>query len=259
MLIICGGALLALLLIALAAPLIAPHDPLLHHPQARFVPPGDPLFLLGTDNHGRDILSRLLFGARSTLITALLAVTIATMCGILLGCGAALAPPLVDTLLALLIDTLLAFPLVILSLILLSTVGGGILSVALALGIAFTPLFARHFRLETRALLQRHFVLAALAIGARRLYILWVHLLPNLLPKTVLQMALNMVLIISVATALSFLGFGAIPPAADWGLMLREARSYLHHAPWMALFPGGILLLTNLLFQISAEFLARRI
>lgn len=258
-LIICGSVILLIVLAAIGAPLLAPHNPLSHHPEARFMPPGTPHFPLGTDNHGRDILSRMLFGARTTLTTAFMAVTIAALSGMLIGMTAAIAHRVIDAGFELLINTLLAFPLVILALVLLSAIGSGTFSLGITLGIGFTPLFARYFRLQTRALLQQNFVRSAIAIGARRPYILMIHIVPNLLPQIVIQMALNIVLIISVGTALSFLGFGAVPPTADWGLMLRDARSFLHRAPWMALLPGGALLITNVLLQTFAELLARQL
>ena len=255
----CGVLLLLELGVAFAAPLIASRDPLSHHPEARFMPPGSPSFPLGTDNHGRDLLSRVLFGARATFITAAVAVGVAAVCGITIGTVSAVSHHFIDAFLDTIVNVVLAFPLVIVVLLLVSTLGEGLFSLGLALGIGFTPLFARYFRLETRALLQQNFVLSAIAIGAGTLYIVRAHILVSLLPKVVIQIALNIVLIISVGTALSFLGFGATPPAADWGLMLRDARSYIHTAPWMALIPGGALLLTNVLFQVFAELLSRHL
>jgi peptide/nickel transport system permease protein len=253
---------LALLVIlgaaALAAPRIAPYRPTAQNLKARFASPGKDHFL-GTDNFGRDVYSRIIHGARSALLVGIVAVSIAVTLGSLVGLTAALAGGLVDAGLMLLMDSLLSFPTVLLAISVVSFLGYGLLQVMLAIGVIYSPVFARLVRAEALAIKTEGYVEAAYALGGSTWKVVRLHIIPNLLGKVIVQCSITFALAVVIEASLSYLGLGTQPPTPSWGLMLKDARNYLVQAPWMAFYPGLALALTVLCFNIIGDTLAEKI
>lgn len=249
---LCLTLLIVEIIVALAAPFSAPHDPYQHHPQQRFSPPSSQ-FPLGTDHLGRDVLSRVIFGAREMLLTLLIALSIATVLGGAVGLVSAAVPVGIDGLVTLLLDIALAIPAVLLAIALIGVLGTSLVALALTLAAIFTPVIARQMRGVAHEYLTRPYIATVRTAGGSTSYIMLRHILPAIRPHLTHVSAIVAVLMISIASALSFLGLARRPPLADWGLMLREARAYLLAAPWMALAPGVAIALTGLLLHGAAE------
>lgn len=249
------GYVVLLALLAATAPLVAPADPLVQNLSTRFAPPGTDGYLLGSDDFGRDVLSRIMYGARSALLVGLVAVGIALLIGLLVGVTAGLMEGAVDNALMLLMDAVLSFPTVLLAITVVTVFGYGLLQVMAAIGVIFSPVFARIIRAETMSLKQEPYVMSARALGTPLLRILALHIAPNMLPKIVVQCTVTFALAIVIEASLSFLGLGAQPPQPSWGLMLRSARNYLFDAPWLALFPGLAIGLTVFSFNLLGDLL----
>jgi len=243
---------------AIAAPWVAPHSPTEQHLDRRFAPPGGE-FLLGTDNLGRDLLSRTIYGSRSALLVGIVSVAISTLLGSLVGLVAALSPRGVDNLLMLIMDSLLSFPTVLLAITVVSFLGYGLVQVMIAVGVIYAPTFARLVRAETLALKNEGYVEASQALGTPQIKVVFRHILPNLLGKVVVQCSITFALTVVIEASLSYLGLGAQPPTPSWGLMLKDARDYLVQAPWMALYPGIALAMTVLCFNILGDALSERL
>ena len=243
---------------AIAAPFIAPHSPTEQHLRERFRPPSR-TYLLGTDNLGRDLASRTLYGSRSALLVGVVSVAISCLLGSLVGLIAALSARAVDNLLMLLMDSLLSFPTVLLAITVVSFLGYGLVQVMIAIGVIYSPTFARLVRAETLALKNEGFVEASHALGTPMFKVVLKHILPNLLGKVVVQCSITFALTVVIEASLSYLGLGAQPPTPSWGLMLKDARDYLVQAPWMALYPGIALALTVLCFNILGDALSERL
>ena len=243
---------------AVAAPLIAPYHPTNQDLEQRFKPPGR-LHLLGTDNFGRDILSRIIFGSRSALMVGIVAVTIAVVIGSLVGLVAGLNEGYVDNALMLLMDSLLSFPTILLAITVVSFLGYGLLQVMLAIGIIFSPVFARLVRAETLAIKTEAYVEASRSLGSPVVKTVYKHIIPNLLGKVIVQCSITFALTVVIEASLSYLGLGSQPPNPSWGLMLKDARNYLVLAPWMAIYPGLALALTVLCFNILGDTLSEKL
>jgi ABC-type dipeptide/oligopeptide/nickel transport system permease subunit len=248
---------LALLMGAsLFAPLLAPHDPLSQRLEMRFLPPGSEGFLLGTDNLGRDIFSRVIYGGRSALLVGSVAVGLSLLFGTLVGLGAGLGGRLVDRSLMIVMDAILSFPTVLLAITIVAAFGYGLGQVTVALGIVFVPVYARLVRAEVMAIRQEPFVEASKALGTGPVRRIQLHFLPNMLPKLIVQSAVTFAFAVSIEAALSFLGLGTQPPNPSWGLMLKDARNFLFQAPWLALFPGVALAWMILTFNTLGDLLS---
>lgn len=245
-------------LCALAAPVIAPDDPIEQNLELRFSPPGA-RYLLGADDLGRDILSRIIYGSRPALVVGLVSVSIAVSIGLLIGLAAGLAGGWVDNLLMLVMDALLSFPAILLAITIVSLMGQGLIQVMTAIGIIYSPVFARLVRIETLALKEEGFVEASRALGTGEIKILFHHILPNLIGKVIVQASINFALAIVIEASLSYLGLGNPPPSPSWGMMLKDARTYLIKAPWMAIYPGLAIAFTVLCFNILGDGLAERL
>ncbi|MGC9336383.1 MAG: ABC transporter permease, partial [Anaerolineae bacterium] len=234
-----AGAVIVLLfvIVALVPGLFAPRNPLEMFDQARLVPPDDQ-FLLGTDRYGRDILSRIAYGTRISFETGVLSVLVATVAGSLLGLVAGYLRGVTDYLVMRVMDTIFAFPSILLAIALVAVAGSGLTSIVIAIGIVYTPIFARVARAATLSVKEREFVTAAIAVGVGTPRVLLRHILPNTLAPIVVQMALSLSGAIVVEAALSFLGLGALPPAPSLGSMLSEGRAFMELAPWTVLYPG---------------------
>jgi peptide/nickel transport system permease protein len=224
---------------------------------SRFTPPGlaRPL---GTDNFGRDLLSRIMTGGRYTLLTALSAVAGSAFLGTLLGLAAGYAGGLLDELVMRLMDALSSFPGILLALVMVSLMGNSQGTLILALTLLFIPGFTRILRSGTLEFKGRDFVKAAEILGASHGRILFVHILPNLLPSLFSAAALGLSNAVLAEAAMSYLGLGIQPPAPSWGRMLSESQHFLFNAPWCALAPGLMIALTVLAFHCLGEGLRRR-
>ena len=228
--------LLAWLLIALAASFVAPYDPLDPVGAGRQEPGIE--FLFGTDLLGRDILSRVLHGSRISLLLGVISVGIGLSVGTLLGLPAGYYGGLVDSVIMRIVDAMLAFPGLLLALVVIASLGPGLQNVMLAVGVASVPLYSRLVRGTCLALRELDYVMAARTIGSSDLRIMLRHILPNLIGPVIVLSTLQIGSAILVGSALSYLGMGAQPPTPEWGLMTADGRAYLARQWWMSTFPG---------------------
>jgi peptide/nickel transport system permease protein len=243
---------------AVAAPYIAPWHPTEQNLDERFSPPARS-HLLGTDNLGRDILSRIIFGSRSALLVGIVAVVIAVLLGSLVGLIAALSREMTDNILMLFMDSLLSFPTILLAITVVSFFGYGLFQVMVAIGIIFSPVFARLVRAEALVIKTEGYVEASRALGSSTIKIVYKHIIPNLLGKVIVQCSITFALAVVIEASLSYLGLGTQPPTPSWGLMLKDSRNYLAMAPWMAIYPGLALALTVFCFNILGDVLSERL
>jgi peptide/nickel transport system permease protein len=245
-----GGALAALVLLAvvamaIAAPLIAPGDPEKMAPAYRFRGPGE-MGAFGTDVYGRDVLTRIIFGLRISLGVGVASVLVATVAGTVLGLIAGYAGRWQEYVTMRVMDVLFAFPSILLAILIVAIRGAGFGSIIIATAIVYTPIFARIVRASTLAVKHVEFVQAAQASGASTPRVLMRHVLPNVATPILVQLALSMSGAVVLEAALSFLGLGAVPPTPSLGSMLSENRTAMEQAPWTVLFPGlslGLLVL----------------
>ena len=241
-----GAAVLALVvLMALTAPLIAPYDPLKQDLiNARGAPSAEHPF--GTDDLGRDVLTRVIYGSRVSLIAGLASVAMAVVAGSLLGLAAGFAGGWADSLVMRVVDAILSCPALVLALALGAVMGVGLTGVVIALGVVYTPTFARLMRGQVLTVREREFVLAARVIGAPAWRIVAQHVLPNVATPIVVQASLSIAFAILAEASLSFLGLGVPPPEPSWGGMINQGRGYLQVAPWIVFGPGAALFVTVL-------------
>ncbi|MBV8379707.1 MAG: ABC transporter permease [Pelomonas sp.] len=249
-----GAIVLALLVVvALAAPWLAPFDPYLGDLQhTRLLAPSGAHWV-GTDEQGRDILSRLLFGARITLWIVSLVAVIAAPVGLLVGTLAGFAGGWVDTLLMRVTDLFLAFPRLILALALAAALGPGIGNAVIAIALTAWPPYARLARAETLLTARADFVRAARALGASPARILLRHLMPAALPSLVVRVTLDMAGIILTAAGLGFLGLGAQPPSPEWGAMIAGGRAFVLDQWWVAAAPGAAIFVVSMAFNLLGD------
>jgi peptide/nickel transport system permease protein len=241
-----GAAVLALVvLMAMVAPLISPYDPLKQDlVNARQAPSAE--HLLGTDDLGRDVLTRVIYGSRVSLIAGLASVAVAVVAGSLLGLAAGFAGGMVDSLVMRVVDAVLSFPALVLALALGAVIGAGLTGVVIALGVVYTPTFARLMRGQVLTIRTREYVEAARVIGSPGWRIVKQHVLPNVATPIVIQASLSIAFAILAEASLSFLGLGVPPPAPSWGGMINQGRGYLQAAPWIVFGPGAALFVTVL-------------
>jgi peptide/nickel transport system permease protein len=235
--------LLAALVVALAAPLVSPHDPLKQNLANALSRPSR-THLLGTDNVGRDVLSRVVWGTRVSLLAGFVSVALALLAGGVIGLAAGYTAGRVDGLLMRLMDAVLSFPALVLALALGAVLGAGLTGVLIALAVVYTPTFARLMRGQVLAITAREYVDAARALGATGWRVAWHHVLPNATAPMVVQASLSVAFAILAEASLSFLGLGIQPPAASWGSMINAGRGYLQQAPWIVFGPGAALFVT---------------
>jgi len=231
------GIVGVVLLLVLIGPWLAPHSPEGLAPLNRYKPPS-PQFWLGTDQYGRDILSRLLYGARATVVLAALAVTLATIAGAVIGTFSAFVGGRVDEAIMRTIDAILALPTLLMALLIVSTLGKSSGNAVLAIAIAGTPGMARITRSVALAVRKQDYVSAAIARGEGTAYIVLREMLPNVVAPIVIEWTIRIAFAVMVFATLSFLGLGAQPPAPEWGLMASEARKFMHLSAWMILWPS---------------------
>lgn len=244
---------LALILAAVLAPWIAPHDPIAQDLGKRLLPPGTPGHWLGTDDFGRDILSRLLYGAQITLqIVALVALT-APVLGLLVGTVAGYFGGWVDAVLMRVTDIFLAFPRLILALALVAVLGPGVGNAVLAIALTAWPPYARVARAETLTVRGADYIAAVRLQGAAAPRIIWGHVVPMCLPSVIIRVTLDMAGVILIAAGLGFLGLGAQPPLPEWGLMISSGRKFLFEQWWVATMPGLAIFMVSLGFNLLGD------
>ena len=242
-----------LFLVAAFAPWIAPHDPFVQNLGNRLKPPGTPGFWLGTDDFGRDILSRIIHGARITLyIIALVAVT-APVLGLLIGTVAGYFGGWADAVLMRLTDIFLAFPRLILALALVAVLGPGIENAVLAIALTAWPPYARVARAETLTIRNSDYIAAIRLQGASAPRIILGHVVPMCLPSVIIRVTLDMAGVILIAAGLGFLGLGVQPPQPEWGLMISSGRKFLFEQWWVATMPGLAIFIVSLGFNLLGD------
>nr|WP_206934594.1 ABC transporter permease [Roseococcus thiosulfatophilus] len=244
-LIVAATVLGLITLMAIFAPFIAPHDPYAQTLDDRLIPPAfidaemaDPRYLLGTDNLGRDYLSRLIYGARISLLIGLLTMLVSGVIGTVLGVAAGYFGGRVDTVVSFLITTRLSLPVVMVALAVVAVAGGSLQVVVLVLGLLLWDRFAVVMRSATMQLRNLEYVAAAQSVGCSTPRILVGEILPNLIPALVVVASYEMAQAILLEAALSFLGLGVQPPLPSWGLMVAEAKEVMLFDPWVILLPG---------------------
>ena len=243
---------LVLLFIAIFAPLVAPHDPAKQHLiEKRAKPFGK--YLLGADQFGRDILSRLIFGARVSLTVSILSVLIGLAGGVVVGTLSGYIGGVVDTLLMRLMDLLLSFPYLLLAIVMVAALGAGTFNTTLAIGIWALPTFARMVRASVLSIISREYITAAHAIGVSHLRIMLTHVIPNFISPIIVYATLFMANAIMLEAALSFLGLGVQPPTPSWGEMISSGRNFLMVAPHVATIPGLAIMLAVLGFNLMGD------
>jgi peptide/nickel transport system permease protein len=248
-----GLAIVALLVIAaIFAPIIAPHDPTRMAAGPRLSPPTWD-HLMGTDQLGRDVFSRILYGARLTLQIGVIAVGISLTSGLLLGLVAGYAGGWPERILMRLVDVLFSFTEIVIALACLAILGVGLTNAMIAIGIASIPFYARITHSVVLVEKNKPYFEAAVAAGASRVRLIFIHLLPNVIPTLIVVGTLGVSTAVLAAAGLSFLGLGAQPPQPEWGFMLSSSRDLISRAPWMMIFPGLAIAITVLGFNLLGD------
>jgi dipeptide transport system permease protein len=252
------GILAGLLLLALLAPVAAPHPPAEQYRDFLLVPPcwaegGTWHFPLGTDDVGRDLLSRILYGARLSLAVGGLVVTVSLAAGVLLGLCAGFFRGPVESLIMRAMDVALALPSLLLAIAIVAVLGPGLGNAAVAIAIVVLPHYVRLTRAAVIGEMAKDYVLASRVAGAGVLRLMFIDILPNCLPPLIVQATLGFSAAILDVAALGFLGLGAQPPTPEWGTMLADARQFIQRAWWVVTFPGLAILLTVLAFNLLGD------
>ena len=244
--------IVAFIVVALLAPWLAPYDPIATSFSTVRKAPGAAHWF-GTDEIGRDVLSRVMFGARASLLAGVVSVVISLTIGVPTGLLAGYAGGMTDMLISRVTDALLACPFLILAIALAAFLGPSLTNAMIAIGISATPVFIRLTRGTTIAVKAEEFVLAARAIGNSPWRIALRHVLPNIVPPLLVQATLAIAAAVIAEASLSFLGLGQQPPQPSWGSMLNTAKNYIDNAPWMAIWPGVSIFLLVLSFNIVGD------
>lgn len=248
------GFILTITVIAvtLLAPLVLPYDPdeqfldrVLEEPSAQF--------LLGTDQFGRDLLSRILIGARTSVTVGIASILLAALIGVPVGILAGYRGGWADHLITRVVDTIMSFPTLLIGILVVAALGPGLYKVAVAIGVAFTPRFIRLARGSTLAIKEKGYILATRSIGAGDSRIIFIHCLPNIIGDLTVMATLWVAVAIRVEASLSFLGIGVQPPMASWGAMVGTGVDNLFTAPWVSLFPGLAILVTIFSFNLLGD------
>lgn len=256
-----GSILLTILIIAaISAPVLAPHDPALTNLRARNTPPawearGSSSNLLGTDPVGRDILSRIIYGARTSLFVGIVATLFAAVLGVLIGLIAGYYGGVVDEVLMRIADLFLVFPFILLAVTIIAVLGAGLTNLIITLVVTGWVQYSRLVRGQVLMLKSVQYVDAARVAGARDNRIIGFHILPNLLSSVVVLGTLQMAFVLLTEAALSFLGLGVNPSTITWGTMINDGRNYIYNAWWVITFPGVAILLTVLAINLIGDWL----
>lgn len=247
-----GVIILFYLAVAAFAPWLAPYDPYEINLDNRMQSPSIDHWM-GTDDKGRDILSRIIYGSRLSMGVGFASVLFGAVFGIVLGLIAGYYGRWVDSIVMRIIDVMLAFPGILLALAIISALGPSLINVTIAVGVFSVPLFARIVRGSTLEVKKLEYIDAIRSLGARDITIIFIHILPNILSPIIVQGSLRLATAILSAAGLSFLGLGAQPPSPEWGTMLSSGRDFLFSAPYMALFPGLAISILVLGFNIFGD------
>jgi ABC-type dipeptide/oligopeptide/nickel transport system permease subunit len=245
--------ILILCLVALLAPVLALHSYVQQDLLQSLDPPLTPGYPLGTDQFGRDVFSRLVWGSRVSLEVGLIVTSISMAVGLVIGCVSGYYGGAVDLVLANLTDLVWGFPLILVALLLVTVIGPGLQGAMIATGLVAWSGFARIVRGEVLALRERSFVVAARALGAGDLRIIFRHILPNIVGPVLVMASFIMAAAVLIEAALSFLGLGAQPPTPSWGAMLNDGRAYINRAYWLAVYPGVAIALLVLGFNLLGD------
>ena len=252
--------MLAIVVVSVAAPLIAPYSPVEVDIQHRLGPPawmegGKIEHLLGTDQVGRDLLSRMIYGGRVSLLIGVAAVLVSSTLGVLIGLAAGYFGTRTDWILMTLVNVMLTFPFVLLALAVIAVLGPSLVNMIIVLGVADLPLYARVIRAETLAIRERDFITAGRALGMSHLRLVFRQIMPNLVSVIVVIATLQVARVIILESFLSFLGLGVQPPTPAWGNMLGEGRVYMLNSWWIAAFPGAAIFVTTLVINLMGNAL----
>ena len=255
-----AGILAVIVASAVFAPWVSPHDPLAVNIRHRLAPPawmegGTPANPLGTDQVGRDLLSRMIYGGRVSLVVGVSAVLLSATIGVLLGLGAGYFGGRTDWAIMTAVNVMLTFPFVLLALAVIAVLGPSLVNMIIVLGAAGWPIYARVIRAETMAIRERDFVVAGRALGMSHARLVFRQILPNLMSPIVVIATLQVAQVIILESFLSFLGLGIQPPTPAWGNMLGEGRVYMLNSWWIATFPGSAIFLTTLVINLMGNAL----
>ena len=242
----------AVIIAAVFGPWLAPHHPEAMTLTERLRPPS-PAHPFGTDDYGRDLLSRVLTGARISIEVAVIVLSLSVALGTILGAVAGLAGGIVDEVTMRVTDLFLAFPVLILAAAIAATLGGNLTTTTIALAAVYWPWYARLVRGQVLSLREREYVLASRTFGASPWWLIRRHLLPNVMPLVIIQVSLDVGYVILATSSLSFLGLGAQAPTAEWGAMLTDARAFIRDSWWYATFPGLALATTVFAFNLLGD------
>ncbi|HSD51677.1 MAG TPA: ABC transporter permease [Candidatus Methylomirabilis sp.] len=248
------GLVMAVLVtvLSVAAPFFTAHDPLVQDARSRLQPP-DPTHVLGRDPFGRDVFARVLFAGRISLLVGVCSVLLGGVIGSVLGMVAGYAGGRVENLIMRFIDILMAFPSMLLGLLVLAVLGAGLGKMILAIGIMLSPAFARVMHASALSLKKREFVEGARSVGASPVRIVGLHILPNVMGEVVVLGSLWTASAIRTEANLSFIGLGVSPPTPTWGNMIRDGAPHLLNAPWLSIFPGVAILVAVLAFNLLGD------
>jgi ABC-type dipeptide/oligopeptide/nickel transport system permease subunit len=246
--------ILGIVAVAILAPVISPYDYSEQHILETFKGPS-PKFFLGTDEFGRDLFTRIIWGSRPALLVGVLSVLISIGIGVPIGLMAGYKMGWMDRLVSWWVDVALSFPSILLGLMIVILLGPGLVNVALAIGISHVPQYVRLARGPTMAIRNLDFVMASTALGATNLRIAFVHILPNILGPIIIMATLSIAGAIRMEASLSFLGFGVTPPTPSWGNLIRDGVDNILQSPWIALFPGLALTFSVLAFNMVGDSL----
>jgi dipeptide transport system permease protein len=252
------GIIAALVFIALTANWIAPHPPFEQYRESTLMPPawtagGDERFLLGTDPVGRDILSRLLYGTRLSLLIGLISVSLSMSLGVMLGLVAGYFRGLTETIIMRLMDVMLALPSLLLAIAVVAILGPGLINAMYAIAITLLPHYVRLTRASAMAEAGKEYVASSRIAGAGTMRLMFITILPNCMAPLIVQATLGFSNAILDAAALGFLGLGAQPPTPEWGSMLADALEFIQRAPWVVTLPGLAILITVLAFNLLGD------
>ncbi len=241
-----------LTLTAIFGPALSPYDPNAIDFSVRFAPP-TPAHPFGTDDFGRDTLSRVMYGARVSLLVGVIAVSIAGTLGSTLGLIAGYSSRVVDEIIMRAMDILFAFPAILLAIAILAALGKGVANAMIAIGLVYTPIFARIARGAVLSVRSEEYVRAARALGTSDVNIILRHILPNSMAPLIVETSLSLAFAILAEAALSFFGLGTQPPDPSWGRMLSEGRAYFQQSVWMAIFPGLAIMISVMGFNFLGD------
>ena len=242
-----------LVLMAIFAPLLAPYDPITQTLAERLRPPGTPGHWLGTDDFGRDIWTRILYGSRITLYIVLLVILTAPVAGLIIGTVAGYFGGWIDQVLMRITDIFLAFPKLILALALVAVLGPGMVNAVLAIALTSWPPYARVARAETLTVRNSDYIAAVKLQGAGAARVIWGHVTPMCMPSVIIRVTLDMAGVILTAAGLGFLGLGVQPPQPEWGLMISAGRKFLFEQWWVATMPGLAIFIVSLGFNLLGD------